>query len=333
MGKTLHVHIGWPKCASTTLQNMFALNQKQLMELGYYYPIIGGVNRLGNATPLWQAFDRGWKFLRRYPGLLEFDDVETFFRDHYLNTDHEHVLISSENLFSKVIKHDFSFVFDQFDAIKVYWVIRPRILRAQSKYLHTVRNGRVKLEIDDYITDCEKNNKDPFPGGYMRCYEFWAKISGEDGLKILMLQDGFPPIQEQFFEACLGHVPRNFAEGSSKHQRISAAPTAAIMSLEADFDNYAEYRKKIKHIRRTARKLRIPKKPFNVLTPRVADRLAELFARDEQAFADAQSQFTIKDLRPDISQLVSSSTTLAEVKETKDYRRLQKALAKDGIFV
>lgn len=333
MGKTLHIHIGWPKCASTTLQNMFALNQKQLMELGYYYPIIGGINRLGNGTPLWQAFDRGRKFLLRYPDMLEFDDVKKFFTDNYLNTEHEHVLISSENLFSKAIKHDFSFVFDSFDTIKVYWVIRPRILRAQSKYLHIVRNGRMKLEIGDYITDCEENDKDPFPGGYMRSYNFWSKIAGEDGLKIMMLQDGFPPIREQFLKACLGHVPENFSQGDSKHRSLGAVPTAAIMSLEADFDNYPEYRKKIKHIRITARKLRIRKKPFNVLTADVVDRLAERFRDDETAFAEAQSEFSIDDLRPDISKIVASSTTVASVRKWRDYRRLQKALAKDGIFV
>lgn len=333
MGKTLHLHIGWPKCASTTIQKMCALNQAQLMELGYYYPIIGGVSGMGNGTPLWQAFDRGKKFLNRHPGMLDFDDVETFFRKNFLNTEHEHVLISSENLFSKAIKHDFSFVFDSFDAVKVYWVIRPRIQRAQSRYLHMVRNGKVKLEIGDYITECERLDKVPFPGNYMRSFNFWSKIASGGDFKILMLQSGFEPIQEQFLKACVGRVPQNMSLDNSSHQKIGAVPTAAIMSLEADFENHPQYLKKIKHIRQTARKLRVHRKTVNILTADVADRLATMFYDDETAFAAAQSDYTMDDLNPDISQIVASSTTLASVREWKDYRRLKKALAKDGIYV
>jgi len=312
---------------------MCALNQKQLMDLGYYYPIIGGASGMGNGTPLWQAFDRGKKFLHRHPDMLNFDDVKTFFRKNFLDTEHEHVVISSENLFAKALKHDFSFVFDSFDSIKVYWVIRPRIQRAQSRYLHMVRNGKVKLEIGDYISECERNDKVPFPGNYMRSYSFWSKIAGEDEFKILMLQSGFEPIQEQFLKACIGHVPKSISLNKSMHQKIGAVPTAAIMNLEADFDNRPEYLKKIKHIRGMARKLRVHKKTVNVLTADVADRLTKMFYDDERTFAAAQSEYTIDDLNPDISQIVASSTTLASVREWRDYKRLKKALAKDGIFV
>ena len=167
----------------------------------------------------------------------------------------------------------------------------------------------------------------------MRCYNFWSSIAGDDGLKILMLQDGFPPIREQFLKALLGHVPDNFKLGNSRHQEIGPVPTAAIMSLEPDFDNYREYRQKIKHIRVTANRLGIKKQPFSVLTPDIVDRLNNMFQSDEAAFAAAQNEYTLENLRPDISKLVTSSATLASVRKWEDYRRLQAALAKDGIHV
>ena len=92
-------------------------------------------------------------------------------------------------------------------------------------------------------------------------------------------------------------------------------------------------REKIRLIRKRAKRLGISNRAVSILTPDVHSRLSEIFRADDEAFARAQQKITLQDIRPDVSELVAASTTLAEVREWDDYARLKNSLAGDGILI
>ena len=90
---------------------------------------------------------------------------------------------------------------------------------------------------------------------------------------------------------------------------------------------------KIKFIRQRADELEITEETIDVLTPEVYRRLSARYLPDDEYFVQNQQKFSIDDIRPDLTDMVASSTTLASVREWDDYLRLRKSLAEDGIKI
>jgi len=336
------MHIGWPKCGSSTLQSMLGLNQGRLAKKGFYYPIIDGKKNFGNAKPLLRgrsqdkSGDKRQKLRRiflRHPKLAKITDHQKYFRETYLQSGHDNIILSAEGLYRAARVNDLSYVFEHFDTIKIYWVIRPKMLKVQSGYLHGVRSGKYKQEFGDLIDTEFYRNKADDNHNYLQVINFWSGIAGADNINILMLDNRFPSIEKQFFEAMLGSFPNDLRPGKLRNVKIGAVPTAAIMNLPDESDQFEEYLQKIKFIRERARQLELTTATVNVLTPEIHARLSERFRADDEAFVQCQNKYTLDDIRPDVSDIVASSTTLASVREWDDYIRLKRSLAEDGIII
>jgi len=338
--KTLHLHIGWPKCGSSSLQWILGKNQDLLLKQGFYYPLVPGKGiNFGNGKPLLrdnfrnETKKKGSRFFQRHPDIVNIPDRPEYFRKNYLNTEAENLVISAEGLYRGARKWDLSYVYDHFKTIKIYWVIRPKLLRVQSSYLHGVRSGKFKLELIDQIDADSYRNKFDDNLSYGEVLKFWSEMVGFDNLNIILMSDRYPGIVEQFFQAMMGYLPQQLKVGKNRLVRTGAVPTAAIMTLPKNSGNLAESMEKIKFIRQRADELEITEETIDVLTPEVYRRLSARYLPDDEYFVQNQQKFSIDDIRPDLTDMVASSTTLASVREWDDYLRLRKSLAEDGIKI
>ena len=104
--KTLHLHIGWPKCGSSSLQWILGKNQDLLLKQGFYYPLVPGKGiNFGNGKPLLrdnfrsETKKKGSRFFQRHPDIVNISDRPEYFRKNYLNTEAENLVISAEGLY------------------------------------------------------------------------------------------------------------------------------------------------------------------------------------------------------------------------------------------
>jgi hypothetical protein len=338
--KTLHLHIGWPKCGSSSLQWILGKNQALLEKAGYYYPVIPGKSiGFGNGKPLLRGDAgnhpkrTGGRFFQRHPDIVNISDRPEFFKQNYLNTDAENLVISAEGLYRGARKWDLSYVYDHFEFIKIYWVIRPKLLRVQSGYLHGVRSGKYKLELAEAIDEDAYRRKFDDNLSYAEVLKFWSATAGRDNINIILMSDRHPGIVEQFFQAMMGDVPKGLKVGKNRLVRTGAVATAAIMTQPVKAGNLAAAMERIKFIRQRADELKVTDETINVLTPEVHSRLSARYLADDEYFVHNQQKYSIEDIRPDLSDIVASSTTLASVREWDDYLRLRKSLAEDGIKI
>ncbi|MCP4469523.1 MAG: hypothetical protein GY815_02350 [Gammaproteobacteria bacterium] len=162
MSKTLHLHIGWPKCGSTTLQSIITKNRGLLSEAGYYYPLVPGKGvRFPNGKPLLRGDAKSGpdpktlerRFFLKHPDIVNISDRPKYFRQNYLNTDANNIVISAEGLYQGARRWDLSYVYDHFETIKIYWVIRPKLLRVQSAYLLLPRVWLLRQRHDSVAVD------------------------------------------------------------------------------------------------------------------------------------------------------------------------------------
>jgi hypothetical protein len=180
--KTVLLHIGTHKAASTTIQSGLEINRKPLLVNGWLYPKSGYVYR-GQHNIAWQIKDdrryrAAWGTLR---DLLE--EIET--------SGAENVILSSED-------------FENFSADQVEYLNRELsphhvaiivYLRRQDKFLQSFWSQRVKtsgssLDFESWLASevFAKEEGEPLLGDYDELLERWARTFGPERIRVRVLE-------------------------------------------------------------------------------------------------------------------------------------------------
>lgn len=334
MARTLYLHIGWPKCASTSLQRMLFDNREALAKRSYHYPVVFG-KPMGNAAILVQhalkeRFGPG-VFSINNPGALDFSDRAAFFQKNYLNTDLENIILSSEGLFRAVQESDFEFLFKPFDRVKVIWVIRPKMHWLESHFCQGLKTGRYRGELIEELQGIRLQASLNNVMIYMRHYEFWKNKVGADNLNILFMGKKFAPVEDQFLDALLGETPTDFTRPPHENQASDIVTLAACAALEPGGDKPA-YIERLQAIIRHGKKLGLTRKPALYDRECYAN-LFERFDEDDHAFADAQQEITLRDLQPDYTQQLDTPDSLHKARRSPKYAQLRAHLARFEITI
>lgn len=333
MPKTLCLHIGWPKCASTSLQHMLYTNHRLLAELGVHYPIVSE-RPMGNAVPLVKAFlqDRfGPAIFDHFnPGLIPMEDRAGYVERTYLQTDHDTVVLSAEGLFRSVLENDYGFLFKPFDRIRVVWVIRPKLPWLQSHYFQGISTGRYKSEFAEELDGYGLSTRIDKMLAFMPVWQGWSQIAGPDNISVLLLGGRGPQIEHRFVEALLGQVPDGLELPPHKNSRLGIVAAAACAVQPETEDKVADA-ERLRLIKRTARRLGITASA-PVIGPAELKSLSARFDADDRAFAEIAG-LPLADLQPCLKSEASHATTLQAQRNTEDYKRLGAELAGQGISI
>ena len=227
----LHLHVGFPKCASSYIQLFCLENARRLREFGYIYPEVF-TRRNGNATPLAMSLmDQVPEFYalrsKDYTDVLEFDKL---MREQYLMHVNEgsNLLLSSESFLKfspRFVKEKFSRYFDN---IHIYIVVRPQVAWVESHYAQRMHVGRYKGSITDFI-DKELVENTMYGALFLdRLYKDWIKVFHKQNVHFLYISRNSPPIEEQFLEVLEIDIDEDF---DRLNRKINAAINPAFLPV------------------------------------------------------------------------------------------------------
>ena len=233
----LHLHVGFPKCASSYLQLFCLENADRLRELGFIYPEVF-TRRNGNATPLAMSLmDRVPEFYARrakdYTDVLEFDKL---MHEQYLKHQDgkSSLLLSSEGFLKfgpEFVQEKFS---KYFDKIHIYIVVRPQVSWVESHYTQRTHTGLYKGTITDFI-DKELIENPMYRVLLLdRLYEEWVSVFTKHHVHFLYVSRNSPPIEEQFLNALSIEIDESFDRLNRKiNPAINPAFLPIILRLPA----------------------------------------------------------------------------------------------------
>lgn len=329
MAKSLHLHIGMPKAASTTLQALLLANRGRLQARGYAYPMPIPGRVTGNAMPLTLHFTRNSPAARQFqfhnPGVLDFEDPAEFFERTYMGNGCGNLILSSEGFCRAAQVHDYSFLFSRFAEVKVHLVLRPKTAWLESQYFQRVKIGNLQGEFGEMLAAGQFDRPIRNQLAYARAYRFWRDLAGPENVKLHFLGSRFGAIEDQFLKALLGEVPADFERPPRHNEALGIAALAAIARLPAGGLTVKSHWQASRQILGSARKLGLTGKA-PVLLPELHSALTARFDADDRAFAAMQDRITLADLQPGCSASMQQATTLEAVRETAEYARLRSHL-------
>lgn len=272
-----------------------------------------------------QRFGKAEKFRFHNPGLLDFDDVESFFEAKFVSAPHRDVIVSSEGLESAATKFDLNFLFAAFDQIRVYLVLRPKPLYLESHFFQRIKTGAYREDLKALLESGKIDPGNQARYQYAELYRCWADLVGAENIRLLFLGPRFEAVETQFLKALLGDVPDDFVFPERQNEALGIVPLAAIATLRHRAADVADHWHDSRRIISTAKRLGLTERK-SVLLPEILDEVSARFAADDEAFAAMQDVITLDDLRPDLTDRTMTATDLACVRETEDYARLRDAV-------
>ncbi|WP_295401029.1 hypothetical protein [uncultured Thiocystis sp.] len=183
--KTLYIHIGYHKTATTSIQSFLANNRKNLLESGYLYPRTGAIDSAHHLLAI--AINQNPAFL----SMLKKKPIEYWadLKKEAVSSGAETVVLSSEE-FSVIkdagkLQHLHELVKDDFD-VKIVVYLRRIDEYAESIYKQLVKfYGSRHQQPFDINADYVVNRID--------CYQAlmrWANIFGKENIKVRVFEKG-----------------------------------------------------------------------------------------------------------------------------------------------
>ncbi|NVK13357.1 MAG: hypothetical protein HWE35_04185 [Rhodobacteraceae bacterium] len=329
MARSLHLHIGMPKAASTSLQALLLANRAALQERGFAYPVPVPGKTIGNAIPLSLHFNRSSpaaaQFRFHNPGVLDFTDVWDFFERNYPVQDGGTLILSSEGFCHSVPGDACRQLLDRFETVKIHLVLRPKLFWLESHYFQRLKTGNLRGELAALLDQGAFDDRITTLLDYAGTYAFWSGLAGAGNIHLHFLGSRFGAIRSQFLQALLGEEPPGFTDPPPQNEAAPAAFLAALSSLTPAPPDTAAHWQASRRILGCVQELGLTAKA-SVLTPEICSRLAGRFDADDRAFAAMQDRITLADLQPAPGARAQSATTLEAVRRTEGYARLRRSL-------
>lgn len=328
MRKTLHLHVGLPKCGSTSLQEFLRSNRSRLREQGFDYPLTTD-RHIGNLKPYAKSvFSTGDDTVfRHYSSDVR---LETAVEDLWAavsQSDAPNVILSAEGIYNQRDTAKLSALTDRFEAVRIHMVFRPKVEWVVSHYAQGVKAGRYDAPLEHFV------QRDAFRRmvlpkmAFADHVEFWRSRYGADNVSIHFAGRRFASVVNQFLVAAgldLSEPDNPLRKNKSPSAFVLSALVATARTSQKDF------LVKMKSVVRHATALD-PDPKKHLLSRAVVDLLDPLLRPDSVRLAAIQDVITLDDLMPDYSRVYADAASFSDMVATEAFEAVKKKVGKDRI--
>lgn len=177
--KTIYLHVGLHKTASTALQGFFNSNRKVLLDAGIYYPETGKTRHGMHHHLPWALF------VPHHPNFSPQADFRKLLNQ--LKEEihpYSRILISSE-VFSENIDRAQSVLFKEIcDEVKIVIYLRRQDLYIESTYSHAVNHQQMPTPFSNF------NFHGGFNLDYQQTVDQWANLFGKENIIVRIYEKG-----------------------------------------------------------------------------------------------------------------------------------------------
>lgn len=302
----LHLHVGLPKCGSTSLQAYLAANRAALLKWGVDYPDLAP-GRAGNMTPYAISARppeaRRW-FSQSHPR-HDLTTAEASLRDAISAPKAPIVLLSSEALVVPEHRVDIGWIRDFFSEVHVHIFFRRRAPLMVSAYEQLIRASRETREISAVIEDHAHSTTLQF-GAQIR---HWQHFAADGTVHVHVIGEGRPAIDRLLF-AAMGKSDITLPVALS---RLNEARSAFVHCVLAHVTRRGTILTLPQRKQLIARLNAIDPMPERrLLTPEIAAHIDRTLAADTETFLSLQSVMRRDDIETDVATL-PPATTFAEI--------------------
>ncbi len=331
MGQTLHLHVGLPKCGSSSLQSFLCNNRARLLDRGFDYLDVSD-SSTGNLTPyikglsgrggdvVFRHFNAGYSTETAAVDLIAALEACTV----------PNVILSAESVAKRRQTHDFRELTDRFETVKVHIAFRPRVEWVVSHYAQGVKTGKYSTSLEDFLNSPRFRDHVVPMLTFSDHFEYWRNRVGADNLHVHFAGARFPSMVDQFLTALGTDLKAAETPGSRRNQSPSAFVLSALVSVRRK--NRMGFLDTQKKVIRLATKLD-PRPGASLLTREAEQFITPHFAEDTRKFLTLRSQIGTDDLWPDYSSRQDDAVTFDQMVRTPAYRRLVRRLAKKDIVL
>lgn len=334
--RTLHLHVGLPKCGSSSLQSFLRKHQATLADLGFDYPALAA-DDIGNLTPFLMAASGSPRktFLNRYQD-FEADQASAALHAALAASTAPNMILSAEGAMMALTRQSVQPFWQGFDRVVPHLFLRPRALWIASYYAQNVRAGRFRRPLRQPPTPESKGGKANRRiwqnlaavmnlSGHMQLLE---ALFGPGSVRLHFLGQGFGDPVTQFLTAL--DLQDRIDIGPQPGMRNTSPSAFALCALAALPDDGTDDFK----CRLLVSKIAAELDPFperGLLDAETVAQIRDFFAEDTRAFLALQGQITRDDLEPDLSARTKNAVSFAEIRRTPEWGRLCSQLAAKGI--
>ncbi|MEQ9692883.1 hypothetical protein [Shimia sp. SDUM112013] len=207
----LYLHVGFPKTATTTIQNFLANNDKALAEKGWLYPKSGrqyvAHHTLGN---FFRPVLLDW-IPKKDPSKVKADLLAELEKSGCDN-----VIMSTEALVSVPWIKKVRDYFDDFD-VSVVFFLRRQDQWLESAYQEELKNGPDVHTKEEYLA-LREHALD-----YLKKLTDWGNVFGNDHMHITVFEKGDEqqPVERQFLESIGAPFSEEFTPPQLQNSRLN----------------------------------------------------------------------------------------------------------------
>lgn len=328
MPKTLHLHVGMPKCGSSSLQGFLKERQADLNAAGFVYPDPPGAPLPNLRMYLLAATGRTGDpvFRHNNPDAR----LETAQEDLWATveaSDADNVVLSAEELHKYRDPHVIDAITGRFARVHVHIVLRPKVDWIISDYAQGIKTGRYRVTLEEFLAP-EAIETFILPRvSYAEHVGFWQDRVGRDNISIHFAAKGFASVVDQFLAA----TGLELGETESTLRR-NLSPTAFQLSafIAANTLPQPEFLKIRRLVERLARNAD-PQPDAGLLTAELEAQLLPYLREDTEALLRLQDRIGYDDLHPDNSEKHARAVSFREMVTSDAFAALTEKLREKGV--
>lgn len=329
MGKTLHLHVGLPKCGSSSLQAYLIRLRPKLLDQGYDYLDISD-SSTGNLTPSVKSLSPGGGDIvfRHFNSGRSTENASDELFAAIDASPAPNLILSAESVAKRRRTHDFREITDRFETVQVHLALRPRVEWVVSHYAQGIKTGKYRGPLETFLQSPRFQDHVVPMLTFADHFSYWQDRVGPEYLHLHFAGSRFPSMVDQFLSAIGLQSKQEMEPAGRRNQSPSAFVLSALATVRRQ--NRAQFLKVQKKIIRLAERLD-PSPEASLLTWDVERFIRPKFEDDSQAFLAIQDRISAEDLWPDYSERQEMATRFDDVVQGKPYQKLSKRLATKGI--
>ncbi|MEL7299135.1 MAG: hypothetical protein AAFM92_02015 [Pseudomonadota bacterium] len=331
MGQTLHLHVGLPKCGSSTLQAVLKANRSRLLEQGFDYVRVSD-RGFGNLTPYMKSLSGGG-------GNVAF---QHFSSEVPLDTARENlfaaidascapnIILSAEGASHQRRINEYRELTDRFESVKLHIVFRPWVEWVVSHYAQGVKTGKYRSSLETFLRSDWFAHHVVSNLRFAEHVDYWSERLGGENVHVHFVGARFASVVDQFLNA----VGVALTEAERTVPRRNQSPSAFVLTalVAAQTTNRRAFLKAQKRIVKVATNLD-PRPDASLLTRDIEAMITPFFEGHAKAFLAQQTAIAAEDLWPDYSDRHSKATTYDDMVATNEFGRVMRKLDRRGIVV
>lgn len=328
MARTLQIHVGLPKCGSSSLQRFLFENATDLLEKGFHYPALVD-RKIGNATPFVQSFATGHSravFEHHNPGYDPENARKAFFAA-LEDKSAPNTIMSSEGL-NALLQRDLDDRFlTPFDRTVVHLVIRDRVSWLLSHYTQAIKTGKYTFDFESFLHSPVFAERVSKTIRFSDSLDFWHHKVGRENTRLYLIGPGRPGTVGQFLQG-IGLDGATFQAQSERSNR-SPSPFLVFVLASVRWDTLSSFLQARSYISRIVRQ----NDDFlnrTLVSQQSHEKIDTFFEADTKRLLGRQTVVSKEDIQPAFD-ASKSYVSFEEMRESDAFFRVKAQLAEKDI--